>query len=899
MLALRSLLLRRARGRAAVAGLNDSLHHHGAVGRTAAFGSKAPAPSAHMLRRTELWEAEATRQAAQREAEDAAAEASGVAPRTFDVSMPNGTTVVGVAGRDTALSLWLAALREEAAATGREAGEAPPDVGTLTREMGMGARPLLGLDDAVVARWTSGRGGGEGGAQGSSSSSVLVDLSQPLPPPGLGDDGAAGGGGGAGSLELLPFDCPEGQATFWHSSAHVVGQALELHFGGSGGGEEAAHVQLCDGPALSPGAGMGGFFYEMHLAQGDGGGEGDSAAAAAAAAAAGGGEKQQQQQQQQQRGLSVSEDRDFAPLLKAAKWAMKKKQKFERMEVSRRMARSLFADNPFKLQMLSRIPPGEPVTLYRNGPFVDLCRGPHLPHTGRIKAVELTACSASHWESANARFGDGGDGGAEGGAAPAETEAAAEAALAADVEGKLLQRVYGVAFPSKELLQQWLARREEARKRDHRLVGVAQKLWFFSDLSPGSPFMLPHGARVFNRLLAMLRAEYAAWGYDEVMTPLLFKQELWATSGHLQNYAENMFGVAAGMDPASRAAAAAAEVAAGGGGGGGGGGDDGPSAAAAAAAAGAKEQSAFGLKPMNCPAHCLVFAAQRRSYRELPLRLADFSPLHRNEATGTLTGLTRVRCFHQDDAHVFCRGIEEGTAAARADAAAQLGAEIDACIAFVQRVYGRFGLGTELRLSTRPEKSLGSEELWDQAEGALRDALDASGEAWELLPGDGAFYGPKIDVVVTDSLGRRHQCATIQLDFQLPIRCGGAAALHALALPARPASPLLPAPPPPPPPPPLLSLTARLPTFPHLAPRAATYRAAAAAAAAAPPQVRPDLPGRGRRGAPAGHRAPCHPRQLRAHAGHPRRAHGRPLAAVALAPAGAGAARGRAPRRLR
>jgi threonyl-tRNA synthetase len=843
MLALRSLLLRRTRGRAAVAGLNGSPHRHGAGGRAAAFGSKAPAPSAHMLRRTELWEQEAARQAAQREAEDAAAAASGVAPRTFDVLLPNGNTVVGVAGRDTALSLWLAALREEAAATGREAGEAPPDVGTLTREMGVGARPLLGLDDAVVARWSSGRGGGEGGAQGSSSSSSsssrgLVDLSQPLPPPGLGDDGAAGGGGGAGSLELLPFDCPEGQEVFWHSSAHLVGQALELHFGGGSGGSgggEAAHVQLCDGPALSPGAGMGGFFYEMHLAQGDGGGGGD---AAAAAAAAGGGEvqQQQQQQQQQQRGLSVSEDRDFAPLLKAAKWAMKKKQKFERMEVSRRTARSFFADNPFKLQMLSRIPTGEPVTLYRNGPFVDLCRGPHLPHTGRIKAVELTACSASHWESANARFGDDGDGGsAEGGAALAETEAA-EAALVADaVEGKLLQRVYGVAFPSKELLQQWLARREEARKRDHRLVGVAQKLWFFSDLSPGSPFMLPHGARVFNRLLTMLRAEYAAWGYDEVMTPLLFKQELWATSGHLQNYAENMFGVAPGMDPASRAAAAAAEVAAGGGGGGGG--DDGSSSAAAAG----KEQSAFGLKPMNCPAHCLVFAAQRRSYRELPLRLADFSALHRNEATGTLTGLTRVRCFHQDDAHVFCRGIEEGTAEARADAAAQLGAEIDACIAFVQRVYGRFGLGTELRLSTRPEKSLGSEELWDQAEGALRDALDASGEAWELLPGDGAFYGPKIDVVVTDSLGRRHQCATIQLDFQLPIRCGGAAALHALALSARPASPLR-APPPPPPSPLLLANGSPA----HSSPPCAALLPNPAVLLLPPPQVRPDLPGRGR-----------------------------------------------------
>ena len=676
--------------------------------RCAAFGSKAsPALSAHMIRRVELWDAEAVRQAVVREAEDTAALASGIAPRTFSVALPNGTIAEGVSGRDTAMSLWLTAVRAEGEVTGRAIGVAAPDVGS---SVGRGGEmdPLLPPNDAVVARWTAGNGG----------KSLLLDLSRPLPPAELEGEEAEGA-----TLELLPFDCPEGQTTFWHSAAHVVGQALELHFGAEGGdGRAAAHVQLCDGPALAPDAGMGGFFYEMHLAEGSSGG--------------GGG------------GMAVSEDRDFKGLTKLAKRVMKQKQKFECMEVSRATAAEVFADNPFKLQMLARIPPTEAVTLYRNGPFVDMCRGPHLPHTGRIKAVELTACSASHWESANSRVE-----GCEAGAG----EGAGDEVLPATVEGKLLQRVYGVAFPSKPLLAQWLARREEARKRDHRLVGVAQKLWFFSDLSPGSPFMLPHGARLFNRLLTMLRSEYAAWDYDEVMTPMLFKGDLWHTSGHLQNYAENMFGVAPGMDPASRAVAEAAEVAAGG--------KRCDDATAATATA------AFGLKPMNCPAHCLVYAAQRRSYRELPIRLADFSPLHRNEATGTLTGLTRVRCFHQDDAHVFCRGIEEDSAEARAEAAAQLGKEVDACIAFVQRVYGRFGLSTELRLSTRPEKSLGSEELWEQAEDALRDALEASGQAWELLPGDGAFYGPKIDVVVMDSLGRRHQCATIQLDFQLPIRC--------------------------------------------------------------------------------------------------------------------------------
>ncbi|EGZ77514.1 threonyl-tRNA synthetase [Neurospora tetrasperma FGSC 2509] len=262
---------------------------------------------------------------------------------------------------------------------------------------------------------------------------------------------------------------------------------------------------------------------------------------------------------------------------------------------------------------------------------------------------------------------------------------------------------------------------------DHRDLGTQQELFMTSIYSPGSPIFLPNGARIFNRLVEYLRKQYVHYGFQEVITPTIYKKALWAKSGHLENYADDMFTVTS-TSPSRADVTEAGEV------------------------------DEYGLKPMNCPGHCLIFAAQKRSYRDLPIRYADFSPLHRNEISGALSGLTRVRRFHQDDGHIFCRP-------------SQIEDEISKTLEFIRRVYKDFRLGSyRLKLSTRPENHIGSLEDWEHAEGSLKRALDNSGEPWTLNEGDGAFYGPKIDVILKDSDGKEHQTATIQLDFQLPKR---------------------------------------------------------------------------------------------------------------------------------
>lgn len=268
-------------------------------------------------------------------------------------------------------------------------------------------------------------------------------------------------------------------------------------------------------------------------------------------------------------------------------------------------------------------------------------------------------------------------------------------------------------------MQEYLAFMEEAAKRDHRKIGKEQELFFFHEMSPGSCFFLPHGTRIYNTLMEFLREEYWTRGYEEVMTPNMYNAKLWETSGHWQNYKDNMFTF---------------DV----------------------------EKEKFGLKPMNCPGHCLLFAHRERSYRELPWKVADFGVLHRNEFSGALSGLTRVRRFQQDDTHIFC--TEE-----------QVKGEIHGLFDFLQTVYGLLGFTFKLKLSTRPEeKYVGDIATWDKAEAQLQEALEeftaAGGSKWELNPGDGAFYGPKIDITISDALRREHQCATIQLDFQLPQR---------------------------------------------------------------------------------------------------------------------------------
>ncbi|KAH8899388.1 class II aaRS and biotin synthetase [Thozetella sp. PMI_491] len=263
---------------------------------------------------------------------------------------------------------------------------------------------------------------------------------------------------------------------------------------------------------------------------------------------------------------------------------------------------------------------------------------------------------------------------------------------------------------------------------DHRELGVQQELFTTSIYSPGSPILLPNGARIFNRLVEFLRRQYVRYGFQEVITPTIYKKALWAKSGHLENYADDMFTVTSG----SPSRADASET---------------------------SEGDEYGLKPMNCPGHCLIFASKLRSYRELPIRYADFSPLHRNEISGALSGLTRVRRFHQDDGHIFCRP-------------SQIEDEIRKTLDFIRVAYSVFRLGPyRLALSTRPaDHYIGSLEDWEQAEGSLKKALDASGQDWTVNEGDGAFYGPKIDVILKDSDGKEHQTATIQLDFQLPKR---------------------------------------------------------------------------------------------------------------------------------
>uniref|UniRef100_A0A663MNB9 threonine--tRNA ligase n=1 Tax=Athene cunicularia TaxID=194338 RepID=A0A663MNB9_ATHCN len=340
------------------------------------------------------------------------------------------------------------------------------------------------------------------------------------------------------------------------------------------------------------------------------------------------------------------------------------------------------AYNKFKCRILNEKVNTPTTTIYRCGPLIDLCRGPHVRHTGKIKALKIFKNSSTYWEGKS------------------------------DME--TLQRIYGISFPDNKMLKEWEKFQEEARNRDHRKIGKEQELFFFHDLSPGSCFFLPRGAFLYNTLVDFIREEYHRRNFTEVVSPNIFNSKLWEVSGHWQHYSENMFSF---------------EI----------------------------EKETFALKPMNCPGHCLMFAHRPRSWREMPLRLADFGVLHRNELSGTLSGLTRVRRFQQDDAHIFCT-IE------------QIEEEIKGCLDFLKSVYAVFGFTFQLNLSTRPENYLGELEIWDHAEKQLQNSLNNFGEQWHLNPGDGAFYGPKIDIKIKDAIGRYHQCATIQLDFQLPIR---------------------------------------------------------------------------------------------------------------------------------
>jgi threonyl-tRNA synthetase len=382
-------------------------------------------------------------------------------------------------------------------------------------------------------------------------------------------------------------------------------------------------------------------------------------------------------------------DADLARIEEEVKRELAEGRVFAREEISRDAARRRFAaeGEPYKVELVEAAE-GE-ISLYTQShegtsEFTDLCRGPHLQDSGPIKAFKLTGLAGAYWRG--------------------------------DERNTQLTRIYGTAFFRQGDLDDYLARLEEARKRDHRRLGAQLDLFHFSDVSPGSPFWHPKGMAIWNVLEDLRRRENHERGYVEVRTPQVYDSELWVTSGHWEKYREHMFTFES-------------------------------------------ENRQFGLKPMNCPGHAALYADGRYSYRELPLRMAEAGVLHRNELSGALHGLLRVRMFSQDDAHIFC-------------APDQIEAEVLGCLEFGYAIYEKLGLEIQVELSTRPENKLGTDEEWDAAEAALAHALESMGVAYIVNEGDGAFYGPKIDLHMLDSLDRSWQVGTVQLDFQMPQRFG-------------------------------------------------------------------------------------------------------------------------------
>ena len=383
-------------------------------------------------------------------------------------------------------------------------------------------------------------------------------------------------------------------------------------------------------------------------------------------------------------GVTVSEH-DFETLEAKMREHVKADEPFVREDVPVQVALDRFTaeQQDYKVELINdlvRDENVETVSLYTNGPFTDLCRGPHTPSTKRVKAFKLLSIAGADWRG--------------------------------DSDRQMLARIYGTAFHSKDDLDQYLHQLEEARARDHRRLGRDLNLFMFSELSPGSPFWLPNGKAMLNELQNLWRSENGARGYREVQTPILYDVSLWKQSGHWDVYRDHMYFTDVEGHP-------------------------------------------MGLKPMNCPAHVQLFKDERRSYRDLPIRYSEAGLVHRHEPSGTLHGLLRVRHITQDDAHIFC--TEE-----------QVPEEVQRCLDFGYAIYDTFGFKPRLELSTRPDKRVGTEEMWDRAEALLAKALDDKGVEYELNPGDGAFYGPKIDLHMTDSIGRSWQLGTVQLDYYMP-----------------------------------------------------------------------------------------------------------------------------------
>ncbi len=376
---------------------------------------------------------------------------------------------------------------------------------------------------------------------------------------------------------------------------------------------------------------------------------------------------------------------DLKAIEKEMRRSINRNTEFVEREVTREEAREQVADNPYKVEILDGIPEGTRVTFcsHSEGAFEDLCRGGHVEKTGDIKAFKLLSTAGAYWRG--------------------------------DENNKMLQRIYGTAWESKQAQAEYLQRIEEAEKRDHRKLGRELGLFFFDPIAPASPFFLPKGAFIVNALTEYVRDLYRRYEYREVITPQIFNTDLWRRSGHYDNYAENMFFINI-------------------------------------------DETEYGVKPMNCPAGAMLYAAETHSYRDLPLRYADFGRLHRYERSGVTHGLTRVRSLTQDDAHIFCT-------------LDQIGSEISGFLDMLNESYSVFGMDSpRFTLSLRPEKRVGTDEMWDRAEAALEEIMSSREVNYETVAGEGAFYGPKIDIFVPDALKREWQLGTVQLDFSLPER---------------------------------------------------------------------------------------------------------------------------------
>lgn len=432
-------------------------------------------------------------------------------------------------------------------------------------------------------------------------------------------------------LNIVTLDDEAGLEVYRHSAAHILAQALKRLY---------PEVKLGIGPVIEDG-----FYYDIDLP-------------------------------------TRLTPEDLPKIEAEMAKVIKEDIPITRRVVSRDEAIEIFEEigDHLKLELIRDLPEDSTITIYDQGEFFDLCRGPHMPSTGKLKAFKLMSIAGAYWRS--------------------------------NSDNQMLQRIYGTAFAKKSQLDEYLHFLEEAKKRDHRRIGKDLRLFMFSEEAPGMPFYLPKGMVMRNELENLSREIQLQSGYEEVRTPLMMNQRLWEQSGHWDHYHENMYFT---------------DV----------------------------DESKFALKPMNCPGHMLMFKNELRSYRDLPMRMAEFGQVHRHELSGALNGMLRVRTFTLDDAHIFVRPD-------------QIEDEVFSVIKQIDRLYSVFQFPYTIELSTRPEDSMGSDELWEQAEGALKNVLDRSGIDYRINEGDGAFYGPKIDFHIRDALKRSHQCATVQLDFQMP-----------------------------------------------------------------------------------------------------------------------------------